>query len=774
MGKTKGDCVFNADWLKHDDYKLWIKQGSTVYKARCKFCPTQKELDLKNMGKSALDSHMKTKMHINSMQLAKGLGGNPSLFKIYKKPVDKTTNNIEKIQPHGSLSKELHTLNDDGNLPVNASVELPENTKKLSNVTLENYVTKDDVTRAEIIFSLCQVKKQASLRCYAEISNCIDLMFPDSMIAKKFQMQKDKMSYVVHYGLGPYFQEELANKIRNSDFFAISFDESLNKVAQKCQMDLIVRFWNDEKLDTRYLTSCFLDGATAVDILTAFLAALNKFGIDIKKMIHISMDGPNTNLKFLKDLQVYLSENGLDEVKLIETGTCSLHVVNGSYKTALSKIGWEINTFLRNIYNLFKDFPSRRGLYTRITNSPDFPLKFCSIRWTENSKVMERAVKTIPNIKKYVIACAKKPPNSKVYLSVKEFLKDSFLEVKLGFLQSISKDLEHFLTIYQTNKPMLPFMHSDLYTMLKSLYSRIIKPEYLKVSNANQLLQIDLENKNILCSPSKVNIGFSARNSLLNLTEKESDVLLFKMNCQQIILTMCKKLKEKCPLSFPFVRGATSLSPFVMLKPEIAVKRVELLLDELVKLHHISSNRAESIKKLYEEFIFNENVIKKLEKFDRKKDSLDIFLMQLCADNKASNILKTFLQRVLVVFHGNAAVERSFSFNKEFLVENLEEESLVAQRSVHDFLMSVDDIRKIDINKNMLTAFRQASAKRVHALQEKKKEEDPSTKRKKEIQKNIQDLKLKKQKALETVDLTLQDVQNYEKDIKKLESSKNK
>jgi len=39
---------------------------------------------------------------------------------------------------------------------------------------------------------------------------------------------------------------------------------------------------------------------------------------------------------------------------------------------------------------------------------------------------------------------------------------------------------------------------------------------------------------------------------------------------------------------------------------------------------------------------------------------------------------------MLSLFHGNAAVERSFSINKECLVENLLEDSLVAQRVVYD------------------------------------------------------------------------------------------
>jgi len=39
---------------------------------------------------------------------------------------------------------------------------------------------------------------------------------------------------------------------------------------------------------------------------------------------------------------------------------------------------------------------------------------------------------------------------------------------------------------------------------------------------------------------------------------------------------------------------------------------------------------------------------------------------------------------VLILSHGNAAVESGFSVNKELLVENMEEETIVAQRVVFD------------------------------------------------------------------------------------------
>ena len=121
-----------------------------------------------------------------------------------------------------------------------------------------------------------------------------------------------------------------------------------------------------------------------------------------------------------------------------------------------------IGKYLRSIYYLFKDFPTRRGTFIRTTQSYEFPLKFCSIRWTENSRVLERAKNIIPKIKTYKLSVVKKPPKAKNFEIVKNFLNDSLLEAKLAFMINVSLELESYLTVYQSNDCLLPFMHHDL------------------------------------------------------------------------------------------------------------------------------------------------------------------------------------------------------------------------------------------------------------------------------------------------------------------------
>lgn len=53
------------------------------------------------------------------------------------------------------------------------------------------------------------------------------------------------------------------------DFFTVSFDESLNKIAQKAQMDIVIRYFEESKniVVTKYYNSRFLYRASADNLI---------------------------------------------------------------------------------------------------------------------------------------------------------------------------------------------------------------------------------------------------------------------------------------------------------------------------------------------------------------------------------------------------------------------------------------------------------------------------------------------------------------------------
>ena len=60
-------------------------------------------------------------------------------------------------------------------------------------------------------------------------SSCLNMncllasLFPDSQIAKSFQLSKTKCAYYIVYGLASYYKEELHQKVKASSAHSIIF-----------------------------------------------------------------------------------------------------------------------------------------------------------------------------------------------------------------------------------------------------------------------------------------------------------------------------------------------------------------------------------------------------------------------------------------------------------------------------------------------------------------------------------------------------------------------
>ena len=217
-------------------------------------------------------------------------------------------------------------------------------------------------------------------------------MFPDSNIAKTFACGKTKYSYIVTYGLAPYFKSLLNDTLSSLDCFVAMFDEFYNKISKQGQMDLHVRFWDIESncVATWYFNSKFHGKAAAQDIYEKFNECISE--LDENKLLQVSSDGPNVNLVFLDLLNEHRSDNELS--RLINIGTCGHHTTHNSMKYGENSSGWKLNKLLQSMYKIFEEAPKRCEKYEEINlvKSSDYRLQFCSHRSFENEIVAKRAI----------------------------------------------------------------------------------------------------------------------------------------------------------------------------------------------------------------------------------------------------------------------------------------------------------------------------------------------------------------------------------------------
>jgi len=117
---------------------------------------------------------------------------------------------------------------------------------------------------------------------------------------------------------------------------------------------------------------------------------------------------------------------------------------------------------------------------------------------------------------------------------------------------------------------------------------------------------------------------------------------------------------------------------------------------------------------------------------------------------------------LLVLSCGQASVERGFSVNKEHEVENLSNQSCVAQCLVCDHVKAVDGVLNVPITQALLTSCASARKRYERYLDEQrqnKKSEQESRKRKSLLDK-VEELKEKKRRLSEDIDSLVKTADN--------------
>lgn len=539
--------AFNMEWTKDKSFKAWLKPSpESKYKAFCSFC--SKTFDLSNMGVTAVKSHARGTKHKENEKFHKKEENIESYFL----PKDNVPNNLV------TATSNLQEIRE-------ASHSTLQNKTQSQNIL--SFLPKDDVTKAEIIWALAVVYHHISINTGAHCVEAIKIMMKsfNEDFSKKIHLGKDKLAYMIYYGLAPYFAKNAVNKILSSDTYAVSFDECFNKITKKEQMDFHVRFWNKnvQQVETKYLGSAFLTHTKASDLLFEFKNQVKALNMD--NLTQISMDGPNVNFKFLEDFQKDLIKDTDNKFKLFQIGSCGLHTIHNAFKRGFVASQWEISDFLTAIYYLFNHSSGRRADYLKYTGS-NGPHKFCSTRWVENLIAAAKAEREHDSLQKYKNEIENTKDKTKAavktnknFITMAQHLNDKLLKAKLAFFSTIAGEVEIFLKEFQDDKPMM-----DLQILLKNLLERFVKQDV--ILNESNYWKIDLNNEENLLKLGKINVGHKTRAALSNskgLGQENHEK--FQRGCRIILKSIVNKILEKSPLKYPLVRYLTFCDPALIL-----------------------------------------------------------------------------------------------------------------------------------------------------------------------------------------------------------------
>ena len=333
------------------------------------------------------------------------------------------------------------------------------------------------------------------------------------------------------------------------------------------------------------------------------------------------------------------------------------------------------------------------------------------VGWKMNEGVASRGIIVWPNMVKIVkyweSLCKSKRPKNKSYEALVDHHLDKFVPLRMQFFKDLAKKLKGFLVLFQTDRPMVAFLSNSLENMLRNLMKMILKPNILKeAATAYSLTKVEVGKSNNQLEVDQIDMGTALKQMLSSLLCKPEKKREFKKECKQIIIALLQKLQERCPLKYSIVRNASSLSPNEMVQnKEISTLKFKALAERLSKLKWLSTDEADDAKQQYDEFVGSECVKfrEKFESFNELSDSVDKFLGVYLHKNQKYSALWKVCAIIFVLSHGQSAIERGFSVNKQLLVENLQEKSLISQRIVYDHINSHDIvIRQYELPNDLL------------------------------------------------------------------------
>ena len=250
---------------------------------------------------------------------------------------------------------------------------------------------------------------------------------------------------------------------------------------------------------------------------------------------------------------------------------------------------------------------------TKMTGSEVFPLQFCGHRWLEDKRVTERAVEMWPSLTTYITEILKKPKSqvltSSSFSTVKSAVLNKLTTAKLEFFMSIAAAMRPYLQTFQSDGPLLPFITSELETLLQTLMGKFMKRAVLEGANsAYKIAQLNVLDSATHVAPSEVGIGYAAKTTLEKVYKEKKisqlQVLEFRKECESMLATTVAKIQERSPLKYNFARKLASLDPRVMVSnPDQAIKMFQEVLQRLIETRWKTSEEADTVLAEYRKLV---------------------------------------------------------------------------------------------------------------------------------------------------------------------------
>ena len=217
---------------------------------------------------------------------------------------------------------------------------------------------------------------------------------------------------------------------------------------------------------------------------------------------------------------------------------------------------------------------------------------------------------------------------------------------------SIAAAMRPYLQTFQSDGPVLPFITSELETMLQTLMGKFMKRAVLDGANsAYKIAKLNVFDSATHVAPSEVDTGFAVRTTLENVYKEKKisllQVLEFRKEWESRLATTVANIQERSPLKYNLARKLASLDPNVMVSnSDQAIKIFQKVLQRLIETRWKTSEEANTMLAEYRKLVSDAKRYH-LDKFSSFKiiaDRLDSFLFEVLQNQNESQQLWITMQ----------------------------------------------------------------------------------------------------------------------------------
>ncbi|XP_063076306.1 uncharacterized protein LOC134466336 [Engraulis encrasicolus] len=291
---------------------------------------------------------------------------------------------------------------------------------------------------------------------------------------------------------------------------------------------------------------------------------------------------------------------------------------------------------------------------------------------------------------------------------------------------------------------------------------------------------MDVSEKSSQVPVKAVDIGIGAENAIKELKKQsratgELSVLQFRKDCMEGLVRIVRKIQEKSPLKYSTVRQMRCLNPARMYSsPDLCQTQMKGLVKQFLQDKRLDGGVSASdvILQQFAQLLSDVRRDPSFPAFKPMETRLDAFLHQHVSGRHPE--LWAFMQKLLVLSHGQATVERGFSINKEVETCNMQEDTLVAHRIVCDFVSSHGGVSKVPLTQELLSSVSSARSRYRNYLEteRQKRESGAQSLKRKAAEDDLEQLKKRKRAVQEVADNLIHDADRLSEQAEGVQGTK--